>query len=248
MIIQKTEREITLMKEAGKILAACHREISKIIKPGITTLEIDSFVEKFLRKHNASPEQKGYRGFPFATCASVNDVIAHGFPNNKSLKSGDIVTIDIVVNRNGWLADSAWTYPIGNISAKARRLLTITKQCLDLGIRKALVGNRIGDITHAIQSHAENAGFSVVRDLFGHGIGQSIHENPMFMHIGTPGKGFRLKEGMVFTIEPMITTGSFKMYVEKDKWTARTIDGSLAAHYEHTIAITKNGPLILTQQ
>jgi methionyl aminopeptidase len=248
MIILKTAREISLMKEAGEILAACHREIAKMIEPGITTLEIDSFTEKFLKKHNATPEQKGYNGFPYATCASVNDVIAHGFPSKKPLKNGDIVTIDMVVNLNGWLADSAWTYPVGTISEEAQRLLTVTKECLDLGIEKALEGNRIGDVTSTIQTHAENAGFSVVRDLLGHGIGQSMHEAPSFVHVGKPGKGFRLKEGMVFTIEPMITAGMYNMYVEDDGWTARTLDGSLAAQYEHTIAITKDGPLILTQQ
>lgn len=248
MIILKTAREISLMKEAGEILAACHREIASLIEPGITTREIDSFTEKFLKKHKATPEQKGYRGFPFATCASVNDVIAHGFPNKKPLKNGDIVTIDMVVNLNGWLADSAWTYAVGTISTEAQRLLTVTRECLDLGIEKALAGNRIGDVTHAIQAHAEGAGFSVVRDLLGHGIGQSIHEDPTFMHVGKPGKGVRLKEGMVFTIEPMINVGTYKMYVEDDEWTARTLDGSLSAQYEHTVAITKDGPLVLTQQ
>ncbi|MED0704673.1 type I methionyl aminopeptidase [Aneurinibacillus aneurinilyticus] len=248
MIILKTAREISLMKEAGEILAACHKKIASLIEPGITTREIDNFTEKFLKKHKATPEQKGYRGFPFATCASVNDVIAHGFPSKTPLKDGDIVTIDMVVNLNGWLADSAWTYPVGTISAEAQRLLTVTRECLNLGIEKALVGNRIGDVTHAIQTHAEGAGFSVVRDLLGHGIGQSMHEEPTFMHVGKPGKGARLKEGMVFTIEPMINVGTYKMYVEDDGWTARTLDGSLSAQYEHTIAITKDGPLILTQQ
>ncbi|MMZ59297.1 Methionine aminopeptidase 1 [compost metagenome] len=154
----------------------------------------------------------------------------------------------MVVNLNGWLADSAWTYAVGTISTEAQRLLTVTRECLDLGIEKALAGNRIGDVAHAIQAHAEGAGFSVVRDLLGHGIGQSIHEDPTYMHVGKPGKGVRLKEGMVFTIEPMINVGTYKMYVEDDEWTARTLDGSLSAQYEHTVAITKDGPLVLTQQ
>lgn len=248
MVIIKSKAEIEAMQEAGKILAACHQELREQIKAGVTTLEIDQFVERFLSKHGATPEQKGYKGYPYATCASVNDVICHGFPSKKPLKNGDIVTIDMVVNLNGWLADSAWSYAVGDISPEAEQLLEDTKQALYLGIEQAVAGQRLGDIGYAIQSFAEGKGYSVVRDFTGHGIGQSMHEGPEVLHFGTSGRGLRLKEGMVLTIEPMINIGTHELYIEDDGWTARTADGKLSAQYEHTIAITKDGPLILTEQ
>jgi methionyl aminopeptidase len=248
MIIIKTKEEIGLMHEAGKLLAACHKEIKNMIKPGLTTAEIDRFVERFLAKHGATPEQKGYRGYEYATCASVNDVICHGFPSDRPLATGDIVTIDMVVNRNGWLADSAWSYAVGSISDKAQQLLDVTRKSLYLGIEQAIAGNRIGDISNAIQTYAESQGFSVVRQFIGHGIGQTIHESPEVPHYGPAGKGLRLKEGMVITIEPMLNTGAWEAKLDDDGWTARTIDGGLSAQYEHTIAITKDGPIILTEQ
>ncbi|GIM44474.1 methionine aminopeptidase [Collibacillus ludicampi] len=246
MIILKTKEEIAMMRQAGKILAACHQEIAKRIGPGVTTWEIDQFVEKYLQDHGAIPEQKGYRGYPYATCASVNDVICHGFPSKTPLKEGDIVTIDMVVNLNGWLADSAWSYAIGKVSETAERLLKVTKEALYRGIEKAVVGNRIGDISHAIQSYAEAEGFSVVRQFIGHGIGRNMHEGPEVPHFGSPGRGPRLKEGMVITIEPMLNVGTYHAMIDEDGWTARTVDGSLSAQYEHTIAITNEGPQILT--
>jgi len=248
MIHLKTQREIELMQEAGKILASCHKEIAQLIKPGISTFEIDNFVEKLLKQYGATPEQKGYKGYQFATCASINDEICHGFPRKQPLKSGDIVTIDMVVNLNGALADSAWSYGVGEISEKSKKLLQVTKDALYKGIEQAVIGNRIGDIGHAIQTYAEGEGFSVVREFIGHGIGPSIHEPPEVPHFGLPNKGLRLKEGMVFTIEPMINIGDWRSKMDENKWTARTVDGSLSAQYEHTIAITKNGPLILTDQ
>jgi methionyl aminopeptidase len=248
MTILKTPREIALMKKAGRIVADCHKEIARIIKPGVSTLYINDFVERYLEQRGAKQVIKGYKGFPFATCASVNDVIAHGFPNEQPLEEGDIVTIDIVAECEGWMADSAWTYAVGRISDEAHKLMKVTKKCLYLGIEKAVVGNRIGDVMHAVQKHAEQNGFSVVRDLVAHGIGRSLHEDPTFPHVGRPGRGFRLKEGMVFTIEPMINAGSHELFIELDGWTARTIDGRLSAQYEHTIAITKDGPVILTEQ
>lgn len=248
MITLKSEREIQMMAEAGKVLAATHREIAKMIKPGITTWEIEEFVEKFLAEHGATPEQKGYQGYKYATCASVNDVICHGFPSKKSLQDGDIVTIDMVVNLNGGLADSAWSYAVGNVDPAAQRLLDVTKESLYRGIAAATVGNRLGDIGHAIQSYAEAEGFSVVRDFTGHGIGKTMHEDPMVLHYGKPGKGTRLKEGMVITIEPMLNMGTWHMKIDQDGWTARTVDGKLSAQYEHTLVITKEGPVILTEQ
>ncbi|SDI29488.1 type I methionyl aminopeptidase [Desulfosporosinus hippei] len=248
MVIIKTEKEIEYMAEAGKILTACHREIRSIIRPGITTLEIDEFAENFIRSHGATPEQKGYKGYPYATCASVNDEICHGFPTKKPLKDGDIVKIDMVVNLKGWLADSAWTYSVGQISQEAERLLKVAKECLYLGIEASIIGNRIGDISHSIQTHAESEGFSVVRDFMGHGIGQIMHEDLQVPHYGRPHRGERLREGMVFTIEPMINIGRFHLKIDSNRWTARTMDGSLSAQYEHTIAVTKDKPLIITEQ
>lgn len=248
MIVLKSAREIAGMHEAGKLLASVHEELHKIIKPGVTTWEVEEFVDAYLKKHGATAEQKGYKGYEYATCASINDEICHGFPRRTPLKTGDIVTIDMVVNLNGALADSAWSYRVGEVSEEVEKLLKTTKEALYLAIEQAQVGNRIGDIGHAIQSHVEEAGFSVVREFIGHGIGSVIHEKPDVPHYGTKGRGVRLKEGMVFTIEPMINSGGHAMKMDSNGWTARTVDGSISAQYEHTIAITKDGPLILTEQ
>jgi len=244
----KTPEEIALMQAAGVILADCHKEIAKRIAPGVTTWEIDQFVEQFLKERGATPEEKGYNGYEYATCASVNDVICHGFPKKVPLKNGDIVTIDMVVNLNGWLADSAWSYAVGEVSPKTADLLKVTRESMYEGIKQAVVGNRIGDISHAIQVYAETRGYSVVRQFIGHGIGKDMHEAPEVPHYGPAGRGPRLKEGMVLTIEPMLNVGGWEAYIEDDGWTARTVDGSLSAQYEHTIAITKDGPVILTDQ
>ncbi|MGE7119549.1 type I methionyl aminopeptidase [Peribacillus sp. NPDC046944] len=248
MIVIKSEREIQAMHESGKILAACHREIAKLIAPGVTTWEIEEFVEGFLKKHGAKPEQKGYKGYEYATCASINEEICHGFPRKKPLKNGDIVTIDMVVNYNGALSDSAWTYTVGKVSKETEHLVEVTKESLYKAIEVSIAGNRIGDIGHAIQSYVEAEGFSVVRDFIGHGIGNVIHEEPQVPHYGLPHKGPRLKEGMVFTIEPMVNVGTYKATRDPNGWTASTADGKYSAQFEHTIAITKNGPLILTEQ
>lgn len=248
MIIIKTEEEIQKMKRAGEILADVHKEIAKMIRPGISTMDIDKFVEEYLKKRGAIAEQKGYHGYPYATCASINDEICHGFPNDKLIEDGDIVTIDMVVNLDGWLADSAWSYGVGNISDEAKKLLEVTKESLYIGIEQAIIGNRIGDISNAIQKHVESNGFSVVRDFVGHGIGSSMHEDPQVPHYGNPGRGARLVEGMVLTIEPMVNVGTFRLKVDDNQWTARTLDGKLSAQYEHTLAITKDGPIIITDQ
>ncbi|WP_207952117.1 type I methionyl aminopeptidase [Paenibacillus turpanensis] len=245
---RKITAQIKGMHESGKLLAQCHQQLSSIIQPGISTIEIDRFVENHLYGHGAKPEQKGYKGFPFATCASVNDVICHGFPNETPLKNGDIVTIDFVVNLNGFLADSAWSYRVGTVSKEASALLETTEEALYVGIRQAVPGNRVGDISHAIQRYAEQKGYSVVKEFVGHGIGKTIHEEPKIPHYGQPGKGPLLKEGMVITIEPMLNIGQPYVHFDPDGWTARTLDGSLSAQYEHTIAITNEGPLILTLQ
>lgn len=248
MIIIKTQEEIEKMQVSGKILADLHKEIAKIIKPGMSTMDIDRFVEEYLAERGAYPEQKGYQGYPYATCASVNDEICHGYPREDLLEEGDIVTIDIVVNVDGWLADSAWSYAVGEISEEARHLLDTTKESLYLGIEKAIIGNRVGDISNAVQTHVEAKGLSIVRDFVGHGIGKNMHEDPQVPHYGTPGRGPRLTEGMVLTIEPMVNIGGYQMKMDRNGWTARTRDGKLSAQYEHTIAITKDGPIIITDQ
>ncbi|MFB9326707.1 type I methionyl aminopeptidase [Paenibacillus aurantiacus] len=248
MIILKTREQIEQMHKAGKLLAAIHREIAGMIRPGITTSAIDRFAEQYMLKHGATPEQKGYNGYQFATCASVNDVICHGFPSDRPLEDGDIVTIDMVVNLNGWLADSAWSYAVGNVKPEAQQLMDVTKESMYKGIEQAVIGNRIGDVAHAIQTYAEGFGYGVVKEFVGHGIGQEMHEEPQVPHYGPAGKGPRLKEGMVFTIEPMLNTGTWQSKLDADGWTARTKDGGLSAQYEHTIAILPEGPLILTQQ
>ncbi|OXL84077.1 MULTISPECIES: type I methionyl aminopeptidase [Paenibacillus] len=248
MITLKSKAEIEQMRKAGRIVAAFHQAIAGMIRPGVSTLDIELFAVRFLKENNARAYTVGYNGYPYATCASVNDVIAHGFPSPRPLKEGDIVTIDIVAEADGWIGDSAWSYAVGEVSEEARNLMRVTKECLYLGIEKAVVGNRIGDVMHAVQSHAERNGYSVVRDLLGHGVGREMHEEPNYPHVGKPGKGFRLKEGMVMTIEPMINAGKAFMTVDADGWTARTADGSLSAQYEHTIAITADGPIILTEQ
>jgi methionyl aminopeptidase len=248
MIVLKSKREIEKMKEAGRILASVHKQLANRIKPGVTTWEIDEFVEKYLIKQGATPEQKGYKGYKYATCASINDEICHGFPRKEPLKTGDIVTIDMVVNYNGALADSAWSYAVGEVSETSQKLLDVTKKALYIGIEQAKVGNRIGDIGYAIQTYVEGEGFSVVRDFIGHGIGTVIHEKPDVPHYGLPGKGPRIKEGMVFTIEPMVNVGTFRTKMSNNGWTSSTEDGQYSAQYEHTLAITNEGAIILTDQ
>ena len=247
MTITKSKHEIDLMREAGKVIAHCHEELANFIRPGISTHQIDQFVEDFITKHNMVPAQKGYHGYPFASCTSVNDVVCHGFPGDYRLKDGDIITVDMVTLHKGVHADSAWSYAVGNISDEARRLMEVTERSLFVGIEQAVVGNQISDIGHAIQTYVEGEGFAVVRDFIGHGIGREMHESPEVLHYGPPHKGPRIKKGMTFTIEPMVNVGTYEVKVDDDGWTARTADGSWSIQYEHTLAITDNGPEILTQ-
>ncbi|NJP36639.1 type I methionyl aminopeptidase [Alkalicoccus luteus] len=248
MIQRKSQREIELMKEAGILVASLHRKIATMIEPGISTLEIDEFVETTLRAHGAKPAQKGYQGYEFATCASINDEICHGFPRRTKLKQGDIVTVDFVVDLNGGLADSAWTYEVGEVSDEASQLNRVTKEALYKGIEQAKHGNRIGDIGAAIQNYIEPFEYGIVRDFAGHGIGPTIHEEPNIPHYGQAGKGVRLKEGMVITIEPMINIGKWQSKMDNNGWTARTRDGSLSSQFEHTLVIQKGAPIITTDQ
>lgn len=248
MIIIKTKQEIEKMQTAADLLVKVHRALRDEVKPGVTTLELDKFVEKFITDRGGYPEQKGYQGFPYSICASVNDEICHGFPSDRKLQDGDLLTIDMVVNVDGYLADSAWSYAVGNISEEAQKLMDVTKECLYRSIELVKPGVRLGDIGHAIQSHAEANGFSVVRDFVGHGIGTNMHEDPQVLHYGKPGRGIRLEEGMVFTIEPMINSGDWPIKMDDNGWTARTRDGSLSCQYEHTLAVTEDGVIILTEQ
>lgn len=243
----KSKEEIERIRVAGAILADCHKEIAKVIKPGVTTAEIDRLVETYLASRGATPAQKGYRGFPFAICASVNEVVCHGFPGTVPLQEGDIVTIDIVVNKNGWMADSAWSYRVGKVSQEAERLLQVTEQALAAGIDAARSGNRVGDIGYAVQEVARKAGVGIVKPLIGHGIGRNMHEPPDVPNFGRPRSGPKLQPGMVITVEPILTLGDTgAVFWDQDGWTIRSADGSLGAHYEHTLAITAEGPVILT--
>lgn len=243
-----SERQINKIRDAGKIVIACHVALRDFIKPGKTTLEINEFAEDTMISMGGVPAQIGYMGYPYATCTSLNDEICHGFPGDEIVKDGDVLKVDFVVSLDGWLADSCWCYAAGNVSDDAKRLMKVTKECLDIGIGKAVPGNRIGDISHAVQEHAESKGMSVVREYTGHGIGRVMHDGLIVPHFGKEGRGPRIRKGMVFTIEPMINLGAPTLTVDDDGWTARTMDGSLSAQYEHTIAITDNGAEIITLQ
>ena len=243
----KTKEHIRGIRRAGKIVAACHKELSRRIAPGVTTQEIDRFVERFMLDRGAKPAQKGYKGYPYATCASVNDVVCHGFPEAEPLESGDIVTVDMVADVDGWLADSAWTYAIGKTASSTGKLLHAAKQAMLDGIKQAKPGNYMGDIGHAIQVRAKREGFNIVDNFVGHGIGRYMHEYPQVHHTGIRGQGMRLEEGMVITIEPILTAGRAEYYTMNNGWVTRTIDGAWAAQFEHTVAIMKDGPVILTR-
>lgn len=234
------------MSEGGKILAKTLKEIEKMVKPGITTLELDRAAEALILASGAKPAFKGYEGFPYTLCASVNDVIVHGFPSNDKLKEGDIVGLDLGVLYKGYNTDMAVTVPVGNISFEAKRLLQVTKKSLRLGIKKARAGITTGDLGHTIQKYIEDQGYGVVRDLCGHGIGRQVHEDPKIPNYGQRHKGVELKEGMVICIEPMVTMGDYQLRKAKDGYGFATRDGSLSAHFEHTLTITKDGSKVLT--
>lgn len=246
MIILKSQEELLLMRETGRLVAEAQALIQKHLKSGITTEELDQLIASFLKEKKAQSTFLGYRGFPAHICTAINEEVVHGIPGKRRLSSGDIIGIDIGVRQNGYCGDRAVTYPIGEISQKARKLLKVAEEALYKGIEKAVVGNRLSDISHAIQSHVEERGYSVVRDYVGHGIGQEMHEEPQVPHFGPPGRGPRLKEGMVLAIEPMVNIGDFRVKVKGDNWTVVTEDGSLSAQFEHTVALTKKGPWILT--
>lgn len=246
MIYIKSRQEIELMREAGKIVAEAHELVREAIKPGITTMELDQIVETHILNRGAIPAFKGYGGFPASTCTSVNHEVVHGIPGLKRLEEGDILSVDIGALYKGYYGDSAKTHAIGKISPRAEELIEVTRQSFYEGIKFAKLGYRLSDISHAIQTYVESKGFSVVRNYVGHGIGTSMHEEPQIPNYGPPGKGPRLKEGMVLAIEPMINIGTYEVKVLSDGWTVVTLDGEYSAHYEHTVAITDGEPEILT--
>lgn len=247
MIICKSDSEIQLMREAGKIVALTHEELRKAVQPGITTKELDTIAEASIRKYGATPSFKGYSGFPASICASVNEELVHGIPGGRVLKEGDIISIDIGAHIHGFHGDAAVTLPVGKISSEATKLLQVTEQSLYEGIRKATINNRLSDISHAVQSYAEGCGYSIVREYVGHGIGRDMHEDPQIPNFGSPNRGPRLSKGMVLAIEPMVNMGTYHVKTLLDNWTVVTVDGKLCAHFEHTVAITENGPEILTK-
>jgi methionyl aminopeptidase len=247
MIICKTQRELEIMREAGRIVALTHLELQKYIEPGITTKELDAIAEKYIRACDAIPSFKGYNGFRGSICASVNEELVHGIPGDRVLREGDIISIDIGAKYNGYHGDSAWTYPVGEISDETQRLLDVTEESLYKGLKEAKPGDRLSNISHAIQTYVEEHAFSVVREYVGHGVGQELHEDPQIPHYGPPNKGPRLKPGMVLAIEPMVNAGTRYVKTLADDWTVVTVDGKVCAHFEHTIAITETGYEILTK-
>jgi methionyl aminopeptidase len=246
VIIRKSPEEIEKIAAAGRVLARCHTLLAGKARPGVTTAELDQAAEKFIRSQGGEPAFKGYRGFPGSICASPNSMVVHGIPGPYKLTRGDILSIDIGVILDGWVADAAVTVPIGNVTPVAKRLLNSTKAALFDAVEQCRPGNRLGDVSHAVQARVEADGFSVVRSLVGHGIGRDMHEDPQIPNFGEPGTGPLLAEGMVLAVEPMVNVGTYRIRIADDQWSVYSEDGSLAAHFEHTVAITSDGPRILT--
>ncbi len=246
MIIRKATAEIERMARAGEVVADTLALIGEHARPGVTTQELDELADDFIRSRGGTPTFKGYRGYPASICTSPNEMVVHGIPGPYTLKDGDILSVDVGVTLDGFVADSAYTFPIGDVSAEAERLLEGCQAALAAGIEQCRVGNRLSDISHAIQVTTEEQGFSVVRSLVGHGVGRSMHEEPQIPNYGEPGRGPLLAEGMTFAIEPMITAGGPDVVLHDDEWSISSADGSLAAHFEHSVAITAEGPRILT--
>jgi len=246
VIIRKSPREIEQMAKAGAVVARTHELMREHVRPGVATEELDRIAEEFIRSEGGVPTFKGYRGYPAALCISRNDMVVHGIPGRDALAEGDVVAIDVGVTLGGFVADSAWSYAVGEISEEAQRLLEVCEASLYAGIEQARIGNRIGDIGAAVQHVTEDAGFSVVRSLVGHGVGRDMHEEPQIPNFGSPGRGPRRAAGVTRAIEPMITAGGAEVVLLDDRWSIVTEDGSLSAHFEHTVAVTEEGPRILT--
>jgi len=246
VIVRKSAAEIERMARTGLLVAETIRHVGERLRPGVATAELDAVAEEFILAGGGVPTSKGYRGYPAAICISPNDMVVHGIPGRYVVADGDLVTVDVGVTLDGYIADSAFTFAVGEVRADAQRLLSVGREALAAGIAEAVIGNRVGDISHAVQAVVEAAGFSVVRSLVGHGVGRSYHEDPHIPNFGEPGRGPQLSEGMTIAIEPMITAGGPDVYVHDDDWSISTTDGSLSCHFEHTVAITKAGPRILT--
>ncbi len=246
MIIRKSGDEIERMARAGRVVSETLELLSEHMRPGVTTAELDRLAEEFIRKHGGQPTFKGYRGYPAALCTSPNEMIVHGIPGLYALRDGDILSVDVGVTLGGFVGDAAYTFPVGEVSPEATRLLDVCQEALAAGVEQCRAGRRLSDISHAIQQVTEAAGFSVVRALVGHGVGRVMHEDPQIPNYGPAGRGPRLAPGMVFAIEPMITAGEWGIVLHDDDWSISTADGSLAAHFEHTVAITEGEPRILT--
>lgn len=248
MIFLHNIKDILNIKTSCKIVAYVLSALEKKVKPGITTNYLNNLAEDLTFKKGAIPGFKGYRGFPHSICASVNEQVVHGFPSDKPLKEGDVLSIDFGILYKGWYGDSALTVPVGKVLPAHEKLIKVTNECLDLAIQQCYEGNRIGDISYIVQTHAEKEGFGVVKKFAGHGIGRDLHEDPSIPNFGNKNEGYRLKNGMVIAIEPMITEGSAEIIIANNGWEASTRDGSIASHFEHTIAITDNGPMVLTER
>jgi methionyl aminopeptidase len=247
MIIRKSQAEIEGMARAGELVAETIALLGEHLQPGITTGELDRIADEFIRERGGVPTSKGYRGFPAATCISPNSMVVHGIPGEHRVDDGDLISIDVGITLDGLVADSAYTFAVGEVDEEAQRLLEVGKQALEAGIAQARAGNRVGDISHAVQEVVEGAGFSVVRSLVGHGVGRSYHEEPQIPNFGDPGRGPLLQTGMTLAIEPMITSGGPDVYLHDDEWSISSQDGSLAAHFEHTVAVTDASPRVLTR-
>ena len=245
-IILKAPWELEILRRANRLVAATLRELGHRTLPGATTLDLDRFAETYLRERGAQPAFKGYRDYPFTLCASVNEAVVHGFPSTRPLQEGDILSLDMGAIVDGYYGDAAVTLPVGRISAGAERLLRVTRECLDLAVRAAQPGGRLADISHAVQTHAEGNGFSVVRVFVGHGIGTAMHEDPQVPNYGDPGRGPVMKRGLVIAVEPMVNLGTYRVRTLPDGWTVVTADGKRSAHFEHSIALTEGEPEILT--
>ncbi|GJM30938.1 MAG: methionine aminopeptidase [Cyclobacteriaceae bacterium] len=246
MIHYKSSDEIDIIRQSADILSRAHAEVAKLVKPGVSTTMLDQVAEEYIKDHGASPSFKGYNGFPGSLCISINEQVVHGIPGSTELKDGDIVSIDCGVFYQGFHSDAAYSYPVGVVSDKVKTLLKVTKESLYIGIENAKSGNRIGDIGWAIQKHVEDFGFSVVRELVGHGIGKTLHESPEVPNYGKRGKGTKLKSGLILAIEPMVNMGARSIVQESDGWTIRTKDHQPSAHFEHTVAVMNGTPEILT--
>lgn len=246
MIVLKSQTELASMRKAGRIVAQAHGLVRQAIRPGISTKALDRIVEEFLLSQNAVPAFKGYHGYPASICVAIDSVVVHGIPDDTRLEEGSVIGIDIGAFVEGYCGDSAWTYPVGEIGSESRRLLETTEAALYKGIEQAVVGKRLSDISHAIQTCVEAEGFSVVRDFVGHGIGRSMHEDPQIPNFGDPGRGVKLQAGMTMALEPMVNQGVWQVKLLGDGWKVITLDGKLSAHFEHTIAVTPEGPWILT--